>query len=236
MQFMRPSQVEAAARRFPVIYVPFGTIEWHGRHLPLGCDALKSHGILVKCAEEYGGVVHPPIYFHDGFSREHLEPLVTRLFDRLKRMGFRVIMGVSGHNVRGQIDMVEAALKPVTADGSMAGIGVWEVSLTDRSVRGKEVGTDHAGSWETSGMQFLYPDTVDLAALGTGPIKLDMSPPDGIGGLDPRLHASASKGARNIELCADAIGLKARELLDSLAVDQRGFGLKSVSPENWWIL
>lgn len=33
MQFMRPGQLEAAARRFPVVYVPFGLIEWHGRHL-----------------------------------------------------------------------------------------------------------------------------------------------------------------------------------------------------------
>ena len=48
MQFMRPGQLEAAARKFPVVYVPFGCIEWHGRHLPLGTDALKAHGILVK--------------------------------------------------------------------------------------------------------------------------------------------------------------------------------------------
>ena len=35
MQFMRPDQLEASAREFPVVYVPFGLIEWHGRHLPL---------------------------------------------------------------------------------------------------------------------------------------------------------------------------------------------------------
>jgi len=232
LQFMRPAQIEAAARRFPVVYVPFGTIEWHGRHLPVGCDAIKAHGILVKCAEKHGGVVHPPIYFHDGFPREHLEPLLTRLFQRLKMMGFRVILGVSGHNVKGQIAMIEAALKPVIAEGSITGIGAWEVSLTDS----KEAGTDHAASWETSDMQYLHPETVDLTALGTGPIKLDMSRPDGIGGLDPRLHASPRKGARNVELCADAIGRKARELLNSLPVDQREFGLKSVGSEHWWIL
>src|SRR5512141_2955950 len=56
MQFMRPAQLEKAIRNFPVVYVPFGLIEWHGRHLPLGNDALKAHGILVKCAEEFGGV------------------------------------------------------------------------------------------------------------------------------------------------------------------------------------
>ena len=39
MQFMRPGQLEAAGRKFPVVYVPFGVIEWHGVHLPLGTDA-----------------------------------------------------------------------------------------------------------------------------------------------------------------------------------------------------
>jgi creatinine amidohydrolase/Fe(II)-dependent formamide hydrolase-like protein len=47
--------------------VPFGLIEWHGRHLPLGNDAIKAHAILVKCAERFGGVVYPPVYFHAGF-------------------------------------------------------------------------------------------------------------------------------------------------------------------------
>jgi hypothetical protein len=44
MQFLRPGQLERALRAFPVVYVPFGLIEWHGRHLPLGNDALKAHG------------------------------------------------------------------------------------------------------------------------------------------------------------------------------------------------
>ncbi|UCH36058.1 MAG: creatininase family protein, partial [Armatimonadota bacterium] len=44
MQFMRPGQLEAAGRKFPVVYVPFGLIEWHGPQLPLGNDAIKAHG------------------------------------------------------------------------------------------------------------------------------------------------------------------------------------------------
>ena len=58
MQFMRPDQLEAAARAFPVVYIPFGLIEWHGKHLPLGTDSLKAHGILVKTAEQFGGAKH----------------------------------------------------------------------------------------------------------------------------------------------------------------------------------
>jgi hypothetical protein len=85
MQFLRPGQLEKALRAFPVVYVPFGLIEWHGRHLPLGNDALKAHGILVKTAEQFGGVVYPPVYFHNGFPQESLVPVLTSLFERLKK-------------------------------------------------------------------------------------------------------------------------------------------------------
>ena len=232
MQFMRPGQLETAGRKFPVVYVPFGLIEWHGRHLPLGNDAIKAHAILVKCAEKFGGVVYPPVYFHNGFKQEHLVPVLTDLFNRLKRTGYRVIIGVSGHNVQGQIDMINKALEPVTADGTVAGIGLWEITLS----RGPESGTDHAAKWETSNMMFLYPELVDMAELGDGPLNLDMKPPSGIGGQDPRKHASAKVGQRNVELAAEALGRKAKELLESLPEDQRSFNLKAVSPEHWWLV
>jgi len=232
MQFMRPGQLEAAGRKFPVVYVPFGLIEWHGAHLPLGNDALKAHGILVKCAQRFGGAVYPPVYFHAGFQQEHLVPVLTDLFQRLKRTGFRVILGVSGHNIREQIDMIDRALAPVLEDGSVAGMALWEVTLS----QGPESSTDHAAKWETSNMMFFYPQTVDMAKLGDGPINLDMKPPSGIGGLDPRKHASAKVGARNVDLAAEAIGRKAQQLLASLPEDRRAFNLKSMSPENWWLV
>jgi creatinine amidohydrolase len=232
MQFMRPAQLEAAARAFPVVYVPFGLIEWHGRHLPLGNDAIKAHAILVKAAERFGGVVYPPVYFHAGFDQEHLVPVLTDLFERLKRTGYRVIMGVSGHNIREQIDMIDAALKPVIADGTVKGMGAWEMTLS----QGPESASDHAAKWETSNMMFFYPDLVDMAALGDGPLAPDMKPPDGIGGLDPRQHASARVGQRNAELASEAIARKARELLEELPEDQRGFRLEGVSPEHWWMI
>ena len=230
MQFLRPGQLEAAARAFPVVYVPFGLIEWHGRHLPLGNDALKAHGILVKTAEQFGGVVYPPVFFHEGFDQAILVPVLTTLFERLKKTGFRVIVGVSGHNVTEQIDMIDAALGPVTADGTVAGLGAWEVTLSMCD----ESATDHAAKWETSNMMYFYPHLVDMAALGDGPLTDDMSPPHGIGGLDPREHASAAVGERNVELASAAIGEKAKELLASLPPDQREFNLPALSPEHWW--
>jgi creatinine amidohydrolase len=232
MQFLRPGQLEQALRAFPAVYVPFGLIEWHGRHLPLGNDALKAHAILVKTAEQFGGVVYPPVYFHNGFPQEHMVPVLTALFQRLKKTGARVILGVSGHNVQGQIDMIDKALAPVVTDQTVAGMGLWEITLS----RGPESGTDHAAKWETSNMMFLYPDLVDLSTLGDGPLAPNMKPPDGIGGQDPRKYASAALGRRNIELASQAIGKKAKELLESLPPDQRSFKLPALSPENWWMI
>jgi len=232
MQFLRPGQMEKALREFPVVYVPFGLIEWHGRHLPLGNDALKAHAILVKTAERFGGVVYPPVYFHDGFPQESLVPVLTALFQRLKKTGARVILGVSGHNVEGQIDMVNKALAPVVEDKTVAGMGLWEITLS----RGPESGTDHAAKWETSNMMFLYPGLVDISTLGDGPLAPNMKPPDGIGGQDPRKYASAEVGRRNIELASQAIGKKAKELLESLPPDQRSFRLPAISPEHWWMI
>ncbi|MDQ1327650.1 MAG: Creatininase family protein, partial [Candidatus Poribacteria bacterium] len=228
----RPAQLESAIKNFPVVYVPFGLIEWHGRHLPLGNDALKAHAILVKCAEEFGGVVYPPQWLHNGFNQEHLVPIYTELFQRLKATGFRVIIGVSGHNVREQIDMINNALESVIADGTATGIGVWEVTLSQCEMSN----TDHAAKWETSNMLFFYPDRVNISELGNNKITFDMRAPWGIGGLDPRLHASAEVGKKNVELAVQAIGKKANELLNSLSPENRVANIKAISPEYWWLI
>ena len=82
-------------------------------------------------------------------------------------------------------------------------------------------------------MMFFYPDLVDMSKLGTGPLVKGMKPPDGIGGLDPREHASREVGERNVELASASIGKRAKELLESLPEDQRGFNCE-ITPEHWW--
>jgi hypothetical protein len=111
-------------------------------------------------------------------------------------------------------------------------MGLWEITLS----RGPESGTDHAAKWETSNMMFIYPDLVDISALGDRPLAPNMKPPDGIGGQDPRRFASAEIGRRNIELAAQAIGKKARELLESLPLEERTFSLPGIRPGDWWMV
>ena len=49
---MLPAEFRLAFEKLPVVFLPLGTVEWHGEHDALGLDALKKSG----------GIVHPPLY------------------------------------------------------------------------------------------------------------------------------------------------------------------------------
>ena len=65
-----PHEFRARLAQRPLAYLPRGTLEWHGEHLPLGSDGIISEGLMVRCAREFGGIVMPPI--HIGPDRARL--------------------------------------------------------------------------------------------------------------------------------------------------------------------
>ena len=44
---MLPSEIVAARTACPIVYVPLGTLEWHGEHDAVGLDALKAQTRLA---------------------------------------------------------------------------------------------------------------------------------------------------------------------------------------------
>lgn len=60
---LRPEQIVARRKEFPVAYIPIGTIEWHGVQNPVGADTLQAEGIAIECARKGGGLVFPPLYY-----------------------------------------------------------------------------------------------------------------------------------------------------------------------------
>jgi creatinine amidohydrolase len=60
---LRPAQIVARRREYPVVYIPLGTLEWHGFHNPLGADTLQAEGLAILCAQRAGGLVFPPLYY-----------------------------------------------------------------------------------------------------------------------------------------------------------------------------
>ena len=69
---LRPEELVQRVQEMPVAYLPLGTLEWHGPHMPLGADGIQSKELFVRVAEKVGGVVLPMLFmgpdriFHDG--------------------------------------------------------------------------------------------------------------------------------------------------------------------------
>ena len=60
---LRPSEIRARREAKPVVYIPIGTIEWHGVHNPVGADTLQAEGLAIAAARLGGGCAFPPLYY-----------------------------------------------------------------------------------------------------------------------------------------------------------------------------
>jgi len=226
-ELMLPHELERAVQEFPVAYAAFGSLEWHGRHLALGNDTLKALGILEHSADLYGGVVLPPTYWgcvgrwHPWTFADIGQDLLARIceyiFRSLAEVGFKVIIGVTGHDVEPQLNAMKEALQKVRADYPVDGFMMMEGDLADFG----EHRMDHAAHWETSILMYLHPDSVDMHQIRGDHISGSKEPGEwtspGIGGRDPRNGAANKElGERLVTGMAEAIGNKARELLRGL--------------------
>ena len=221
LERMRPGQIDQAIAERPAMYVPFGSIEWHGRQNPVGLDAIKAHEQLVSLAAWAGGVVYPPVFFGSGgghgeyphsfmVAPDAMVALVTQLLHHFQRDGFAAAILLSGHypNRKEYLDGAVEAYR--AAGGTMRVLAIVESEIPDG------VG-DHAAKVETSFMLHLHPETVDMSALAGrdedrgGPVERRNwmgdeyrdHPCYGILGIDPRSHASAAFGQTATERLVD---------------------------------
>ncbi|MCJ7647381.1 MAG: creatininase family protein, partial [Candidatus Lokiarchaeota archaeon] len=47
---LNPQEFKQRISEAPIAYLPLGTLEWHGRHMPLGADGLISSGFFIELA------------------------------------------------------------------------------------------------------------------------------------------------------------------------------------------
>ncbi|MFA6451285.1 MAG: creatininase family protein [bacterium] len=215
---MRPGELEETAREQPVAWMPLGTLEWHGRHLPVGLDALKAHALCSRIAERAGGVVLPANYFSTGgmpfpWTFKYNPSLTARaVFDTLRRLsayGFKVIFIITGHYPPHQVLLLMAVAEAFMASSDAVVVALPEFSMAAES----GYNGDHAAKWETSLMMELCPDLVDENEMSklSGKSWLALFQ-RGIQGENPADAASREAGA---EAVAEIIE-KYSELADSL--------------------
>ena len=59
---LTPTDFRKRIAEAPIAYLPLGTLEWHGEHLPLGSDGMQSFSFMKDLAREVGGIVLPMLY------------------------------------------------------------------------------------------------------------------------------------------------------------------------------
>jgi len=212
------------------VIVPFGSTEQHGRHMPLGTDAVLGDEFGWAVAGRLDAFLAPTVRF--GCSEHHLSfpgtiSLSDETFQRvvldvvasLSRHGFRriVLLPTHGGNFKPLAEAV-TEIKPVEnikliAFTDLEGLVTAAFkSSSSRGVTPAQSGA-HSGEWETSLMLALRPEQVkmDHAAEGfVGELSEIMAKVfDGIQSLDehgvlgdPR-PATAAAGKKYFEDMAD---------------------------------
>lgn len=216
LEWLRPRQIEAAMKRCPVLFLPLGTIEWHGFQNVVGLDAVKAHALCIQAAQRVGGLVAPPLFGGvGGLNEPHtfvmepeddvfsnlLRPWVERLCREAVRQGFRAVIILTGHYGAAQQIVVRELAARLTRILAVPVLGTPEYWLAlDAGYLG-----DHAAWGETSLMLHLQPASVDLGQLGEAPHK-------GVHGRDPKTTATAADGRRLAETIIDRLAALASQM------------------------
>lgn len=226
-----PHEFRARLAQQPVAYLPLGTLEWHGEHLPLGADALQSEGLMIASARQLGGIVLPPV--HLGPDRAMLSETGQMLYGmdyaesttpprQLAGSCYWIPPGLFKTMIDAiLIQLKRAGFRAVFADGHGPSRWSWVADLEEREARIglKLFGVtpdiqalwqsqiDHAARNETSLMLALRPELVDLSQLPYDPATW----PQGVTGEDPRL----ATGEHGRECLAASVAIIRQKLEDA---------------------
>ena len=176
-------QVEELLESDPVVVVPVGANEQHGRHLPLKVDWGLVSDIAERsaCRASDEGVpclVTPPVW--TGYSPHHMQfpgtitldastfaRLLIGVATSLRKHGFRYIMFLNGHG--GNINLVRSVVQQLRFEYQVetAGASYWDLALEEiRRWRMSPLGgIGHACELETSLMLALYPHLVETSEV-----------------------------------------------------------------------
>ncbi|HIJ73438.1 MAG TPA: creatininase family protein [Candidatus Hydrogenedentes bacterium] len=236
---------ELTPRRFrqriaeaPIAYLPLGTLEWHGEHLPLGADGLQSQGFFEVLAREVGGIVLPMLFVgpdrrtvHEGrelygmdcHSAPETPPrqldgsaywIEEELFEQILRAVLKQL-------ARAGFKVVVAHGHGPSTDFFIKHSPVWEQEFglrlfacwgSPEDKAGLGIQTDHAAANETSLVMALRPELVEMDNLDPDPEVWPLA----VGGEDPRTHASPDRGKQAIAVQVRRMAAVLRHALEEI--------------------
>jgi creatinine amidohydrolase len=157
--------------------LPFGILEKHGPHLPLGTDLLNVRYAVLQAAGQEYALVFPEYYFGQIFEAKH-EPgtvayspqlqlqLLQETTDEMGRNGCKKVLIVNGHGGNEHLLPYFAQSQLDSAHDYVVYIlGLIEAPPGGPGRKSKVLNW-HAGEAETSKMMIARPDLVHLSRAG----------------------------------------------------------------------
>jgi creatinine amidohydrolase len=152
--------------------LPFGILEKHGPHLPLGTDLLNVRYAALHAAEQEYAVVFPEYYFGQifeakqepgtiAYSRELQLSLLQETTDEMARNGCKKIVIVNGHGGNESL-LPYFAQTQLDKPHDYVVYVQWGKELPKGGPAKKDHVDMHAGEGETSTMLISHPELVHL--------------------------------------------------------------------------
>ncbi|MDZ4309908.1 MAG: creatininase family protein [Cypionkella sp.] len=209
LELLRPAQIAEEISRCARVWLPLGTIEYHGKHLPVGLDGLQAHGLCLDAAEIAGGLVYPPLWWGIGGGHARyqwtvmmseateISSILRHTLARLQDFGVRQAVLFTGHFADEQLAMIAQLADTWNAqNGPLHALALGVNGNTEAPLP-----PDHAGRFETTLLAAYHPQAVDISLLPPpqpdeagedpfGPQRHALSHSlHGIFGADPRGYA-----------------------------------------------
>jgi creatinine amidohydrolase len=162
----------AVAQSQGVGIIPFGVIEAHGPHMPLGTDMFTAHWVACRAAERETAVVFPAYPFGTNVETAHLPgglvikrelimALLENICDEMYRNGLHKIILISGHGgnrffLPFFVQTLPEKRKPYVVYFVQSPYFPADTSLLETPELG------HACEWEASLIRYINDDLVKL--------------------------------------------------------------------------
>jgi creatinine amidohydrolase len=240
---LTPQEFRDRLAAAPIAYLPLGTLEWHGEHLPIGSDGLQSSGFFIGLARQAGGIVLPMLFL----GPDRMQEVDGKEFYGMDTLGEGMPEGQRYKNQQlagsaywvpeetfGAIieatlkQLSRAGFKIVVAHGHGPSTGFFQKNAGQWKEKfSLETFTCWGGELDRQGMGIQVDhaamnETSLVMALRPELVQMDRLPKDpnswpvGVGGKDPRKFASAELGHEILKLQTERMAKILRQALDKL--------------------
>ena len=170
-------EVKKAALENKVVIIPCGSIEEHGKHLPICTDSIQAEFIALEVAKKINCLVAPPLRYGLCNSTKNFPGTISISFDSLRnimrdileefiRNGFNKLFILTGHAGGTHTTALRIAAKEIIIKHSKKKNKPRIIVCSDydfafdANIEGIHPEDSHAGTIETSRVMSIRPDLI----------------------------------------------------------------------------